>query len=149
VLGSEFIGINTMIFRQSWLLSILIYLSVNGNVFAVPMHLCQAMAAHSVSVMSKAEPLKIHDHHPQPLHQTNGHHSAENSHTMNMSMDMENCSCVDCDCTASVVGQITTSLLTRVDLTTYVPSHGIDYSTHPITFISQPHTTPLRPPIFA
>ncbi|PCH97233.1 MAG: hypothetical protein COB83_02980 [Gammaproteobacteria bacterium] len=140
-----------MKFRLSWLLSIFIYLSVSGNLFAVPVHLCPSMAAKYISALSTSNTLKIHEHQLQTSQSMENHHSTSiKQHALQTQNDtnMESCSCVDCDCTTSHIVQITTSLITNVDLITFIPSHGSVFSKGALNFISQPQTNPLRPPIF-
>ncbi|MBL4941277.1 MAG: hypothetical protein JKY81_06380 [Colwellia sp.] len=134
-----------MTYRLNWLLSILIYLLVNGNLFAVPVHLCQSMAVNYMTTLSALDALKIHDHHSKSHQSINEHLFAE--HEQYMEIEMESCACVECDCTIPVVGQITTALITKVDLILYLPSHADIYEKRMVNFISQPQTNPLRPPI--
>lgn len=131
-----------MTFRLSWLLSIFIYLSVNGNLFAVPVHLCQSMAASVVTSLAPSETLKIHEHHGE--HTEQGiNNFIEDEHNMKM----DNCSCVDCDCTINNIGQVSVSLITQVELTSYIPNIPISITIKEQSFISQPQSNPLRPPI--
>ena len=126
-----------MLSRVGWFLCMLIYLSINGQVFATQVHLCPAMAQSSVTSMSSSDSLKIHDHH---------HMEAEVA-SDEMQSEMKNCQCVDCDCTANMVVQANSSLTSNIDLAVYVPLIECIISNQDQDFISQPCSNPLRPPI--
>lgn len=126
-----------MLSRMGWFLCMLIYLSINGQVFATPVHLCPAMAPSSVTSMSSSDSLKIHDHH---------HMEAEVS-SDDMQLEMKNCQCVDCDCTDNMVVQANSSLTSNVNIAVYVPLTEHILSNQEQDFISQPCSNPLRPPI--
>lgn len=129
-----------MLFRMSWVLCMLIYLSINGQVFATPVHLCSAMAQNSVTSMPSSDTLKVHEHH----------HIEKQISSVDVAIEdkMKNCECVDCDCTANMVAQANSSLVTNIDLTVYLPPVGHMIRKSEQNFISLAHSNPLRPPIF-
>lgn len=142
-----------MKFRLSWLLNIFIYLLVNGNLFAAPVHLCHSMAANETTSLSSSDTLKIHQHHAENnnLEQSMTIMSEEHQGQTMESQAMEDCSCTDCDCTKSCttsnIGQVTVYLESNLDLISYVPSVSASIAKRALNFISQPQSNPLRPPI--
>ena len=62
--------------RLNWLLVIMIYLSVNGQVFAKAVHVCTEMA-YTASVLSSANTtINIHEHH-QPIEPRKDNHQIQ------------------------------------------------------------------------
>ena len=93
----------------NWVLLLLIYLSVNGQVFSTPVHICQAMAKSNQALLSSPTSIKIHEHH-----QMNAYMEKKAEHTSaaeQANSSMKSCHCVDCDCAENVVGQANNSLL--------------------------------------
>jgi len=127
----------------NWILLLLIYLSVNGQVFSMPVHICQAMAANNHSLLASSTAIKIHEHHKMDAVEMSAEHDVIADQT---NTKMKSCHCVDCDCTEKAVGQangfllyfplVTASLKTDILL--------IEKEQH---FISQPHSNLFRPPI--
>ncbi|MFT5755791.1 MAG: hypothetical protein ACI9LM_000503 [Alteromonadaceae bacterium] len=141
-----------MLFRMSWLLSLVIYLSVNGQVFTAPIHLCQAMANTSISLLVSSDTPSSHQDQHQ-VHQMdeeaflvrNIKNKAEN---FSEQTSMDNCQCVDCDCTANIVSQANSAMLSKEALTVFLLHVEGALSKRATTFISQPHSNLYRPPIF-
>ena len=135
-----------MLFRLNWLFMILIYLSVNGQVFATAIHICSEMAL-STSVLSTSQnAVNIHEHHQKSMHHEDSEQSSM-SHDMSESKTMDNCQCIDCDCVQNIVGQANYSLLQNSVLTGYLPVVTTILIMPEQNFISQLHTTPYRPPM--
>lgn len=134
-----------MLLRMNWLFFLFIYLSVNGQVFATPVHICSEMAMRSAVLSSNQVNVKIHDHHPSEHHemteQTNIVHGSHNSATM------DNCQCVDCDCVQTLSGQANPSLLQKINISDYLPVISTVLTQINQDFISLPHSNPFRPPI--
>lgn len=132
--------------RLNWLLFILIYLSVSGQVFAAPIHLCSEMALSSNTLSTSPKAVNIHEHEKKPMrHEISGEPSMV--HEMNKSITMDDCHCIDCDCIQNITGQANTSLVQQNNLTDYLPVlTGVSVKLNQ-DFISQPHTNPFRPPI--
>ncbi len=120
---------------------------MNGQVFAVPVHLCQSMAMTVTTSISSSEQLEIHNHHApltQLMPQSHGV-----SHDMPAQEPMKNCMCVDCDCSTNMVAQTNSSLVSDAELAPLQPNTGHILIKREQDFISQPHTNPFRPPIFS
>lgn len=134
-----------MLLRMNWLFFLFMYLSVNGQVFATPVHICSEMAMRSAVLSSNQVNVKIHDHHPSEHHemteQTNIVHGSHNSATM------DNCQCVDCDCVQTLSGQANPSLLQKINISDYLPVISTVLTQINQDFISLPHSNPFRPPI--
>ncbi len=133
-----------------WLLFLLIYLSVNGQVFSTPVHICQAMAANNQSLLSSATAVEIHEHPPMvsvsapaPTHSTMHHANS----TVEVNSSMESCHCVDCDCTNNMLGQANGYLLYSPITIVAVKNDSLLVEGEK-NFISQPHPNLFRPPIF-
>ena len=119
--------------RLNWLFCILIYLSVNGQVFATAINLCSEMAITSNALSSLNNTVNIHDHHHDGGHQEKVEIS-ESKHANHDSKEMDNCQCIDCDCmpehiddaNSTIVQYINISficvLLILLLLVTYVPA---------------------------
>jgi hypothetical protein len=69
------------------------------------------------------------------------------THEMSESKTMDNCQCIDCDCVQNITGQASSSLVQNCLLTGYLPVVTTILIMPEQNFISQPHTTPYRPPI--
>lgn len=136
-----------MSLRLNWLLLIFIYLSVNGQIFAAPIHMCSAMVLSSNVFSMPPKALNIHEHHQKTKHHVEGEHKSMTSDMQN-SKTMANCQCIDCDCIKNISGQANLSFIQGNNLTDFLPVISkasvklIQY------FISQPHTNLYRPPIF-
>ncbi len=134
--------------RLNWLFCILIYLSGNGQVFATAIHLCSEMAITSNALSSLNRTVNIHDHHHDVGHQEKTE-ILESKHANHDSKTMDNCHCVDCDCTHDYTGQANSSLVQEVNISGFIPV--ISKATNSLiqNFISQPQSNPYRPPIIA
>jgi hypothetical protein len=121
-------------------------LSVNGQVFAAPIHLCSEMALSSNTLSTSQKIVNIHEHDKKSKHHGIGENQSM-KHEMNQSIAMDNCHCIDCDCIQNITGQANTSLVQKNSLSDYLPLLT-DVSIKLIQdFISQPQTNPFRPPI--
>lgn len=132
--------------RLNWLLYILIYLSVNGQVFAAPIHLCSEMALSSNTLSTSPKAVNIHEHEKKSRH----HDISEKlsmKHDMNQTIEMDNCHCIDCDCIQNVTGQSNSSLVQKNTLTDFFPTLAKVSVKLKQDFISQPHSNLFRPPI--
>ena len=76
---------------MSWLVCMLVYLSINGQVTATPIHLDHCVAKISVSSISSSASLKINQHYVTNKISTSGE--------MLIHKKMESCQCVECGCT--------------------------------------------------
>jgi|TARA_R110002124_G_scaffold50897_3_gene147575 hypothetical protein len=128
------------------LLNIIIYLVVNGQVFAKPIHLCQEMAMHNISATSSTDTLQIHQHHDVNAHDKADKQSVDK---LKISSSMNNCQCVDCDCSANLVSQANLTLLSRYDLVSCFAV--IQQVTNKLAkvYVSEPKSNLYRPPIFS
>ena len=130
--------------RLNWLFYILIYLSVNGQVFATAIHLCSEMAITSNALTSINNTVNIHDHHD------GGHlEKSENKHANHDSTTMDNCHCIDCDCMPDYTGQANSSLVQNINISGFLPVISKAAKSQIQNFVSQPQSNPYRPPIFA
>ena len=132
--------------RLNWLLYIFIYLSVNGQVFAAPIHICSEMAISSNTLSTSQKSVNIHEHETKSSHHEVGEELSM-IHDMNKLITMDNCHCIDCDCIQNITGQANTSLVQQNYLTDYLPVLTRVSVKLNQAFISQPHTNPFRPPI--
>ena len=130
--------------RLNWLFYILIYLSVNGQVFATAIHLCSEMAITSNALTSLNNTVNIHDHHDD------GHQvKPESKHANHDSKTMDNCHCIDCDCMQDYTGQVNYLLVQDINILGFLPIISKVTKSLIQNFISQPQSNPYRPPIFA
>ena len=124
------------------LLNMIIYLFVNGPVFAKPIHLCQAMAVHNITSTSALSTDIPH------IHQ---HKKVNNQVVDSIKTDssMNNCQCVDCDCSANLVSQVNLTMVSEHELASYFSV--IQQITHKSTkaYLSQPLSNLYRPPILS
>ena len=136
-----------MIFRMSWLICMLVYLSINGQVFATPIHLCHSMAKTSVSSKSSSAPLKTNE-----LQYVT--ENVSTSDEMFTQKTMENCHCVECDCTS--ICECTSSRTAQANSFIVNSKEIVDFSTSTEDVIANteqqlisPRRHSLyRPPIF-
>lgn len=135
-----------MLLRLNWLLIMLIYLSVNGQVFATAIHICPEMSLNSKILSTSTKSVNIHEHHQKITHHKAVEYNAL-THDIADTPSMNNCECVDCDCVQNVAGQANTSLIQKSDLTSYLPVIATILVKLEQNFISQHHTTPYRPPV--
>ncbi len=138
--------IKPMLFRLNWLFIIFIYLSVNGQIFATPIHICSEMALTSTVLSTSQNAVNIHEHHQKSMHHNDSEQKSM-THDMSKSKTMDNCQCIDCDCVQNIAGQANTSLVPNSVLTGYLPVVTTVFVMFEQNFISQPHTNPYRPPI--
>lgn len=135
-----------MLFRLNWLCLIIIYLSVNGQVFASAIHICPQMALTSTVLSTSKNAVNIHEHHQKTMYHKDTD-LRNMTHDMSESKAMNNCQCVDCDCVQNISGQTNSSLFKNNVLTGHLPvvtTISIAVEQH---FISQPYTNPYRPPV--
>jgi len=127
----------------NWILLLLIYLSVNGQVFATPVHICQAMAISNQALLSSPTSIKIHEHHQMNASSVEVERT---SATEQVNSTMKSCHCVDCDCTDNVIGQANGYLLYSPLIIASIKTDIllVEGEQH---FISQPHPNLFRPPI--
>lgn len=137
-----------MLFRLSWLFILFIYLSINGQVFAIAIHICPQMALTSTVLSTSQNAVNIHEHHQKSMHHEDGEQSSM-THDMSESKTMDNCQCINCDCVQNVAGEVNTSLVQSSVLTSYLPIVTTILVMPEQNFISQPHSNPYRPPIIA
>jgi hypothetical protein len=135
-----------MLFRLNWLFMILIYLSVNGQVFATAIHICSEMALSTPVLSTSQNAVNIHEHHQKSMHHEDSEQSSM-SHDMSESKTMDNCQCIDCDCVQNIAGQANYSLLQNSVWAGYLPVVTTILIMPEQNFISQLHTTPYRPPM--
>lgn len=140
--------IKPMLFRLSWLFILFIYLSINGQVFAIAIHICPQMALTSTVLSTSQNAVNIHEHHQKSMHHEDGEQSSM-THDMSESKTMDNCQCINCDCVQNVAGEVNTSLVQSSVLTSYLPIVTTILVMPEQNFISQPHSNPYRPPIIA
>lgn len=140
--------IKPMLLRLSWLFILFIYLSINGQVFAIAIHICPQMALTSTVLSTSQNAVNIHEHHQKSMHHEDGEQSSM-THEMSESKTMDNCQCINCDCVQNVVGKVNTSLVQNSVLTSYLPIVTTILVMPEQNFISQPHSNPYRPPIIA
>ncbi len=138
--------ITPMLFRLNWLFMVFIYLSVNGQVFATPIHICSEMALSSTVLSTSKNAVNIHEHHQKSMHHEEGEQKSM-THEMSKSKTMDNCQCIDCDCVQNIAGQANSSLVQSSVLAGYLPIVTTILVMPEQNFISQPHTNPYRPPI--
>ena len=130
--------------RLNWLFYILIYLSVNGQVFATAIHLCSEMAITSNALTSLNNTVNIHDHHDD------GHQvKPESKHANHDSKTMDNCHCIDCDCMQDYTGQVKYLLVQDINILGFLPLISKAAKSLIQNFISQTQSNPYRQPIFA
>ena len=132
--------------QLNWLCLIIIYLTVNGQVFATAIHICPQMALTSTVLSTSQNTVNIHEHHQKSMHHEGGA-QINMTHDMSESKIMDNCQCVDCDCVQNIAGQTNSSLVQGNALTGYLPVVTTIFVTFEQNFISQPQTNPYRPPI--
>lgn len=137
-----------MLFRLSWLFILFIYLSINGQVFAIAIHICPQMALTSTVLSTSQNAVNIHEHHQKSMLHEDGEQSSM-THDMSESKTMDNCQCINCDCVQNVAGEVNTSLVQSSVLTSYLPIVTTILVMPEQNFISQPHSNPYRPPIIA
>ena len=128
---------------MSWLLSIVIYLSVNGQVFSTPIHLCQAMAKTSITSLTSSDTLNIHQHHQMDEQAS----LVNNTEKLSEQSSMDNCQCIECDCTPNMVSQANSSMVSKEELIVFSLNVEHVLIKREITFISQPYSNVYRPPI--
>ena len=133
----------SMLLRLNWLFTIFIYLSINGQIFAAPLHLCSDMAISSNILSTSQKAVNIHEHEKKATHLEIG----EEPNMMHESKEMDNCHCIDCDCIQTITGQANTSLVQENNLTDFLPTLTKVLVKLNQEFISQSHTDPFRPPI--
>ncbi|TMS81984.1 hypothetical protein [Pseudoalteromonas sp. S554] len=134
--------------RLNWLFYILIYLSLNGQVFATAIHLCSEMAITSNALSSLNKTVNIHDHHHDSEHQEKAE-IPESKHANHDSKTMDNCHCIDCDCMQDYTGEANSSLVQDINISGFLPVISKVTKSLIQNFISQTRSNPYRPPIFA
>ncbi|ASP48766.1 hypothetical protein [Cognaticolwellia beringensis] len=132
--------------RLNWLLVIMIYLSVNGQVFAKAVHVCTEMAYTASALSSANTTINIHEHH-QPIEPRKDNHQINEEHNTARPKAMDNCHCVDCDCVQNITGQANSSLLQDNSFANFFPVISINVVKLNRNFISLPYTNPYKPPI--
>ena len=132
--------------RLNWLFLIIIYLSVNGQVFATVIHICPEMALTSTVLSTSQNAVNIHEHNQKSIHIEDGELRSM-THDMSKSKTMDNCQCVDCDCEQNISGQTNSSLLQNTDIADYFPIISTVLANLNRDFRSQPQSNPYRPPI--
>lgn len=133
-----------MSFRFNWFFIIFIYLSVNGELFAKPMHICPEMALSSSALPNSPQALNIHSHA-----QSTSKNIKLRKINLSDSELMDNCQCIDCDCVQNIAGQASTFILQTSNLGHYlpfIPTFTVESNQY---FISQPQASLYRPPIYA
>ncbi len=135
-----------MLLRLNWLFIICIYLSVNGQVFATPIHICPQMALSSSTLSTSKNAVNIHEHHQKSMHHEDSEKGSM-THDMSDSKTMDDCQCIDCDCVQNIAGQANTSHAHNSVLAGYLPIVTTVLLMPEQKFNSQPHTNPYRPPI--
>ena len=138
--------IKPMLLRLSWLFILFIYLSINGQVFAIAIHICPQMALTSTVLSTSQNAVNIHEHHQKSMHHEDGEQSSM-THYMSESKTMDNCQCINCDCVQNIAGQANYSIVQNSVLTEYLHKVTTIIIMAEQNFISQSHTTPFRPPI--
>lgn len=138
--------IESMLLRLNWLFTIFIYLSINGQIFAAPLHLCSEMALSSNTLSTSQKTVNIHEHEKKSTHLEIGEEPSM-IHDMHESKEMDNCHCIDCDCIQTITGQANTSIIQQNSLTDFFPTLTKVLVKLNQEFISQSHTNPFRPPI--
>jgi len=123
-----------------------IYLFVNGQVLAKPVHLCHAMAAHNITSTLAADTLQIHQHPVVDEHHKVGTQVVDEIKT---DSSMNNCQCVDCDCTANLISQANLTLVSVHELVAYFPIIQKITSKPVNAYASQSLSNLYRPPIFS
>tara|TARA_R110001583_G_scaffold7248_1_gene36157 strand:+ start:5047 stop:5418 length:372 start_codon:yes stop_codon:yes gene_type:complete len=123
-------------------------LSVNGQVFAIAIHICPQMALTSTVLSTSQNAVNIHEHHQKSMYHEDGEQSSM-THEMSESTTMDDCQCINCDCVQNVAGEVNTSLVQNSVLTSYLPIITTILVMPEQNFISQPHSNPYRPPIIA
>jgi len=136
-----------MFFRLSWLFIISIYLSVNGQVFASPIHLCSAMVISANVLSTSKNAVEIHEH--EKLGYMEHQMSKNLTYNLSKSNDMDNCKCLNCDCVQNISGQVNTSLIQNTVPTSSLPVITTILVKLEQNFISQSPTNPYRPPTAA
>jgi hypothetical protein len=134
-----------MLFRLNWLFLIIIYLSVNGQVFAKAIHICPEMAMTSSALYTSTTRVKIHDHDQKNDHHGNSE-QINKTHNEHESAAMDDCKCVDCDCVQNITGQTNSSLFQDSKITDYFPFLSKVLANLNRHLISQPNSNPYRPP---
>ena len=158
-----------MLTRLNWLLFVLIYLFVNGQVFSVPVHLCESMAMSAVSTMPSSYTLKVHEH-DQMMHQSSESPPVHLDHQMAGRSDeipnqqlrkksvntkskphahMKDCTCVDCDCTSHSLAQTNASISPSVELNSFIAVPQLVIAKSAFNFKSLILSNLQRPPIFS
>jgi len=135
-----------MFTRIVLLLNIVIYLLVNGQVFAKPIHLCQAMAVHNISATLSTDTLQIHQHPDVNEHHKTSKHIADELKT---AASMNNCQCVDCDCTTNLVSQVNLTIVSRYELVVYFSVTQQITNKPAKVYASEPLANLYRPPILS
>lgn len=135
-----------MLLRLNWLFTIFIYLSINGQIFAAPLHLCSEMALASNTLSTYDKTVNIHEHGKRPIHFDIDEKSSM-IHSMHKSEEMDDCHCIDCDCIQKITGQANTTIVQENSLTNFLPILTIVLVKLNQEFISQIQTNPFRPPI--
>jgi len=134
--------------RLNWLFLIIIYLSVNGQLFATAIHMCTEMALASTALSSSTTTVNIHEH-DQEIELHEGTEQINKAHDTYKSTAMDDCKCVGCDCVRNIIGQTKPSLLPDTSLPNLSPIISIIFIKLNRVFISLPHSNPYRPPIVA
>jgi len=134
--------------RLNWLFYILIYLSLNGQVFATAIHLCSEMAITSNALSSLNKTVNIHDHHHDSEHQEKAE-IPESKHANHDSKEMDNCQCIDCDCISEHINDANSTIVQDINIPGFLPVISKAANSLIQNFISQPQSNPYRPPIIA
>jgi hypothetical protein len=127
----------------NWIFLLLIYLSVNGQVFSTPVHICQAMATNNYASLKSSASIKIHEHHQMKYSSVDDEQANNDQHSL---LAMKSCHCVDCDCSKNFIGQANNYLAYSLILISSIKKDAVFIEGEPF-FLSQPHPNLFRPPI--